>query len=109
MLLLGQNQSNLDKDLGSLTLSETTVLEHVVKSNQKRERLLHEEQVLSSAIEHKEPTEAVRAYRTVCHGRLERKLHEAKQIALRRSGARGIKSRQVLNHLEEELKQSEQK
>jgi hypothetical protein len=102
--------SNVEDDLGSLKLTDLNVLQHVVRSDRKRERLLHEERVLSSAIENvQEPTAAVVAYRKVCHERLEQRTHEARQIALRRSGARGAKARKTLIQLEAELKESEEK
>lgn len=110
MLLLGQTQPNLEDDLGALKVTDLTVLQHVIKSDRKRERLLHEERILSSAIENvKEPTAAVSAYRKVCHERLEQRTHEARQIAVRRSGARGAKARKTLIQLEAELKESEEK
>ena len=110
MLLLGQTLSNLEDELNELKLNDMTVLQHVLKSDRKRERLLYEERVLSSAVENvKEPTAAVHAYRRVCHQRLERRTHEARQIALRRSGARGAKARKTLLQLEAELKESEAK
>jgi hypothetical protein len=110
ILLLGQTQSNLEDDLGALKLTDLTVLQHVIKSDRKRERLLLEERILSSAIDNvKEPTAAVLAYRKVCHQRLEQRTHEARQIALRRSGARGAKARKILIQLEAELKESEEK
>ena len=106
ILLLGQTQSNLEDDLGELKLTDLTVLQHVIKSDHRRERLLHEERTLSAAIENaKEPTAAIVAYRKVCHGRLEQRTQEARQIALRRSGARGAKARKVLIQLEAELKE----
>ena len=81
----------------------------MVNSDKHRERLLHEERILSMAIENtKDPTAAVHAYRKVCHERLERRVHEARQIELRRSGARGAKARKILLQLEAELKQSEE-
>lgn len=110
VLLLGQTQSNLENDLGGLKLTDLTVLQHVIKSDRKRERLLQEERMLSSAIENvKVPTAAVVAYRKVCHERLEQRTHEARQIALRRSGARGAKARKTLLQLEAEVKESEER
>jgi hypothetical protein len=107
VLLLGQTQSNLEDGVGELKLTDLTVLQHVVKSDRKRERLLHEERLLSAAIENvKEPTAAVLACRKVSHERLEQRTHEARQIALRRSGARGAKARKTLIQLEAELKES---
>lgn len=108
MLLLGQTESNVEDELGELKLSDIKVLEHVIKSDKKRERLLHEEQILSTAIENvRIPTAPVHAYRRICHERLEQRTEDARQIALRRSGARGAKARKTLIQLEEELKESE--
>lgn len=107
MLLLGQTQPSLEDGVENLRLSDLTVLQHVIKSDRRRERLLHEERVLSTAIENvKEPTAAVLAYRQMNHERLEQRTHEARQIALRRSGARGAKAKKELLRLEAELKES---
>lgn len=107
VLLLGQTQSTLEYDVGTLNLSETTVLDYVVRSDRKREILLAEERELSTAIDtFQKPTAAVLAYRKVSHERLERRAQEARQIALRRSGARGMKARKTLIALEDELKDS---
>ena len=109
-MLLGQTQSNLEDDLGDLKLNDLTVLQHVIKSDRKRERLLNEERLLSAAIDNtKDSTAAVMAYREVCHERLEQRTHVAKQIALRRSGARGAKAKKALLELEAEMKESEAK
>lgn len=86
------------------------MLQRVIKSDHERERLAQEERHLSSAIDNvKEPTAAVVAYRKVRHERLEQRTHEARQIVLRRSGARGAKARKTLIQLEAELKDSETK
>lgn len=107
VLLLGQTQSTLEDDVGNLNLSEMTVLEYVVRSDRKREILLKEERELSTAIDTSQrPTAAVLAYRKVSHERLERRTSEARQIGLRRSGARGIKARKTLIALEDEVKMS---
>ena len=66
--------------------------------------------MLSSAIENvREPTAAIEAYRQISHQRLEHRTHEARQIALRRSGARGVKARKTLLDLEAEVKSSEER
>ena len=102
--------SNVEDDLSQLNLTDITVLQHVVKSDRKRERLLYEEKTLSSAIENvREPTAAVHAYRRICHQRLEQQTYEARQIVLRRSGARGARARKILLDLEAEVKQSEER
>ena len=109
-MLLGQTQSHLEDDLNGLTISEKTVLQHVVQSDKKREQLLREERTLSAAIERtKDPTAAVLAYRQVCHERLDARTFEARRINLRRSGARGAQSRKVLLALEAEVKGSEER
>lgn len=95
----------------SLELKEdTTVLQHVVKSDKQREQLLREERLLSSGIENTtDPTAVVQAYRQVLHERLERQTHGARQIALRRSGARGAKAKKVLVQCEADLKDSDER
>jgi ATP-binding cassette subfamily F protein 3 len=45
----------------------------------------------------------VKAYRKVSHERLEHRLAEIRQIALRRSGARGAKAKKELIKTEEEF------
>ena len=110
VLLLGQTQSNLEDDVAHLSLSKETVLQYVVRSDKKRERLLHEERILSTAVDNSnDPMAAVQAYRKVRHERLKQRTDEARQLALRRSGARGAKARKTLIQLEAELKESETK
>ena len=110
VLLLGQTQFNLEEDLGEFRIFDVTVLQNVIKSDKERERFLHEERTLCAALENAgEPTAAVRAYRQIGYERLEHRTHKAKQIALRRSGARGAKARKTLIQLEAELKESEMK
>ena len=71
---------------------------------------MQEERVLSSAVENSnDPTAVVYAYRKVRHERLERETHEARQIQLRRSGARGANARKTLLQMEEAVKESEAK
>lgn len=86
---------------------DQTVLQYVIKSDKKRERLLQEERVLSAALENvKDPTSIVHAYLRIRHERLEDQVSQARQIQLRRSDARGAKARKTLLQLEEELKDS---
>lgn len=107
MLLLGQTVSNLQEDFEDLKLVDQTILQYVIKSDKKRERLLQEESVLSTALENvKNPTSIVYAYGRIRHERLEDQMSQARQIQLRRSGARGAKARKTLLQLEEELKDS---
>lgn len=86
------------------------VIDFVVRSDAKREDLLKEERVLSSAIEDvSNPNAVVLAFRKVEHDRLVGRMEEARRIATRRSGARGMKARKVLIGLEEEVGRSEQR
>src|ERR1700742_2130951 len=117
ILLLGQTRElGVDEQVGGLSVQEETVLEHVIRSNHVRERYLKESQskslsfpkilscgcltvplVLSTALDgHANPSKPIKALRTVRHERLLRKLDEAHQTALRRSGARGLKARKAL-------------
>lgn len=110
ILLLGQTESTLEDELNGLRLSDVNVLKYVVRSDRDRERLLAEERTLSTALEDvAKPMAIVFAYRQVSHQRLERQTEEARRIALRRSGARGIKARKVLLDMEDQMKQSEAK
>lgn len=110
MLLLGQTHTDFEDDGVELDAEEETVLDYVVRSNRKRGILLREAEVLSCALEiGSDPLAAVRAYREVSHWRLERKVENARQVAERRSGARGKDARKVLLRLEEELVVSELK
>lgn len=105
VLLLGQTQSNVEDELD---ISDLTVLDYVVRSDAQRERHLHEAKALASGLESAvDPTAPVRAYRQIQHERLERKVHVIRQLALRRSGARGRRTRDEQLKLEEELKLSE--
>ena len=108
VLLLGQTQSNVEDELEKLDLSQVTVLNYVIRSDQQRERLLHESKILSGALESTtDPTAPVNAYRQLQHERLEHRVHVIRQLALRRSGARGRKTRDEQLKLEEEMKSSE--
>lgn len=96
--------------MAELKIADRTVLQYVIKSDRKRERLLHEERILSAGLENdRNPTAIIQAHRRIYHERLERRTHEARQTQLRRSGARGADARKVLLKLEEELKESEMK
>ncbi|KAF7964936.1 hypothetical protein HWV62_1615 [Athelia sp. TMB] len=107
ILLLGQTKivtASLDDRLGGLHLvSETeSVLQHVIRSDAARERALREVTDLSAAIENtNDPLAVVRAVRKLRLHRLERQLAEVREIAARRSGARGAQSRKDLIASEE--------
>lgn len=107
VLLLGQTQTNVDDELASLSLEDITVLQHVVRSDKKRERHLHEEKLLSTAIDNAaDPTVTVQAFRKVDFERREQEMHDARQIALRRSGARGAKAKKILLQREAEVEEA---
>ncbi|WPG99768.1 putative AAA+ ATPase domain, ABC transporter, P-loop containing nucleoside triphosphate hydrolase [Acrodontium crateriforme] len=108
VLLLGQTRVELEDEVAALSLSEQTVLQFVLKSDTKRERLLHEAALLSAALDGKDGAFApVKVWRLLKHQRLEAEVAEASMIATKRSGARGMKARKVLIKLEEDLKESE--
>lgn len=88
----------------ALDIDDLSVLDYVVRSDEKRENLLREAEVLEKALEEKEGLAAVRALRKVELERLRKKVEETRQIAERRSGARGKDTRKVLIQQEEELK-----
>lgn len=113
VLLLGQTQASpaLEDGLSSLALEDLSVLEYVVRSDELRERLIRESRLLEAALEasSSETVAAVRALRKVEFQRLSKRLDEWRQIAERRSGARGKESRKVLIALEEEIKVAEER
>ncbi|KAG9284858.1 hypothetical protein G9A89_003781 [Geosiphon pyriformis] len=76
---------------------QDTVVNIVLRANKERTRLLHEKQLLSSAIENDGTEEKIsRIVRQVQLERLERELENARQIAIKRSGRRGVEARQEL-------------
>ncbi|KAF2859592.1 ABC transporter ATP-binding protein uup-1 [Piedraia hortae CBS 480.64] len=85
---------------------DESVLEHVIRSDKNRERLLSEVSRLSAAIDSNDPSTISLILRQLNHEQLERELDEARRIAARRSGARGAKSRKQLIKAEEELAKS---
>ncbi|KAG6851261.1 hypothetical protein H0H93_011697 [Arthromyces matolae] len=109
MLLLGQtnfvnSNTTLDEGLAALHFNGGTVLEHVVRSDVKRERALAEATSLSVALENsKDSLAIVSAIRKLKHERLARAHDEMAKIAARRSGARGAKARKDLIAAEEKV------
>ena len=90
-----------EDELAELNLDDVTVLQYVIRSDAKREQLLRESRILSNAFEAtKDPNAPVRACRQLSHERLERELEQLRQVAIRRSGARGAKTRIALNELD---------
>ncbi|QDS72049.1 hypothetical protein FKW77_002532 [Venturia effusa] len=108
ILLLGQTRElSLEEKIGGVSVRDETVLEHVVRSDAARESLVKEAEVLSKAVEnHVDSTATVKAYRQVAHQRLQKQLDEWRQIATRRSGARGKDARKELIIMEEEFAES---
>lgn len=99
VLLLGQVQD--DEDYGS---SNETVLEHVLRSDKQRERLIHEANRLTMAMDNVADANAMlKVYRELTCERLERDVSEARHRASRTSGVRGLGARKALTKLEEEL------
>jgi ATP-binding cassette subfamily F protein 3 len=104
ILLLGQTRElTLEEKVGGLAVQDETVLRHVLRSDTVKERYLQEASTLSSGLESQnDSTAAVKSYRQVKFERIDFRLNEARVIAERRSGARGLKARQELNAVEEE-------
>lgn len=111
ILLLGQTRElSLEEKIGGVSIREETVLDHVVRSDAVRENLVKEEEVLSKAVESQgDPTAPVKAYRQIGHQRLQKQLEEWRQIATRRSGARGKDARKELIVMEERFFESRER
>lgn len=108
--LLGQTETTLEDDMEHIALEEETVLQSVVRSDKRRERLLHEAKILSSGLDTTaDATAAARAYRQIIHERLHDELARTRQIAARRSGARGAKTKVTLIKAEEAVAVSERR
>ena len=124
ILLLGQSSlvvnNDIVSDVAKMQIKECTVLEHVVHSDARQELALQEANCacfhlgrlcplfishappgLSNALDNVDDAlVVVRTVRQLKHQRLLRKLAEMKEIASRRSGARGNKARKDLISLE---------
>ncbi|KAF2097742.1 ABC transporter ATP-binding protein uup-1 [Rhizodiscina lignyota] len=117
ILLLGQTtiSASVEEDMSNLGIRDETVLQHVVRSDKKRERYMREASLLSSALESTtDPTKPVTAFRRITHERLELKMEESSRRAdrissSRRDGARGLKARKALVAAEGELEASQEK
>lgn len=96
-----------DEDDGSSTSSSPieTVLEHVLRSDKQRERLLYEAGRLTAAMDNiDDSTALLMVYRQLRCERLQRDVDEAKRGASKTSGVRGLGARKALTILEEELR-----
>ncbi|KAI9890440.1 MAG: hypothetical protein M1814_003924 [Vezdaea aestivalis] len=107
VLLLGQTKI---ESIGTEAILEKgisaplTVLEHVIKSDAKVEKLRQEAETLSSALEQlTDPITIVKRLRAVKLGRTLDDLEALKLSASRRSGARGLKARKAVNDMEASL------
>jgi ATP-binding cassette subfamily F protein 3 len=104
ILLLGQVQEDVTEDFSEPFSANETVLEHVLRSDKKRERFLYEASRLSTAMDNVEdPAALLKVYRQLKRERLQRGVDEAKQRAAKTSGVRGSGARKALTALEEEL------
>ena len=97
--MLGQTRvdaSDTDEPGAGDAMSKT-VLEHVVTSNRTRERALRQSKMLSMALEtDSASTEVAKTIRQLELENLNKELAQARSLAERRSGARGLKARQAL-------------
>ena len=97
-------QENEDKDSFAPSSPDETVLEHVLRSDKQRRRLLYEASMLSVAMDNAEdPSALLKVYRRVKHERLQHDVEEARQRASRTSGVRGLGARKALTALEQEF------
>lgn len=100
----------MSEELSSLSVEDTTVLQHVIRSDKRRDRLAREAEILSNALEaSNDPLRVVKAFRQVSHERHERKTEEVRRLATRRSGARGWNSRKEQIASEESLRASQER
>ena len=113
VLLLGQTRitSDLDADEPDNEAQTKTVLQHVIRSDAKREKTLKESRKLATVLEGKNfsPDAISQVVREVQLEHCEQDLKEAQLIAARRSGARGAKARQVLIENEKAVKSAKQR
>ena len=134
ILLLGQMVASATEEEEEGEEATETVFQHVIRCDAAREQALKDAAcmvpttcqvavamyeltrsadellVLSAALEASssaDPYSAAKVVRRLKHERRIRELEEAKKIAARRSGARGLKARRELRQLEEELALSE--
>ncbi|KAH8920941.1 P-loop containing nucleoside triphosphate hydrolase protein [Atractiella rhizophila] len=113
ILLLGQTIITSDVYDDSLAVSiegkeeEVSVLQHVVQSDRRREKLLRELNLLEKPLESQDTLAALRAYRQFKLEKARLRLLELKLVASKRSGARGAKARKALLDGEQALKDSE--
>jgi ATP-binding cassette subfamily F protein 3 len=104
ILLLGQVQEDEDEGPSTPSSPNETVLEHVLRSDKQRERLLYEASRLTAAMDNiDDSTALLKVYRQLKRDQLQRDVNEAKRRASKTSGVRGLGARKALTSLEEEL------
>ncbi|KAL2415621.1 ABC transporter F family member 3 [Exophiala dermatitidis] len=104
-LLLGQTRVSSDalSDPIGVETPAQTILEHVTRSDHKRERL-------TVALEDKaDSNKLVKTVQSLQVEQAKQELAEAQLIAARRSGARGLKARQLLIEKEKALEKAEKR
>jgi ATP-binding cassette subfamily F protein 3 len=98
-------QEDEDDDSSTSSSPNETVLEHVLRSDKQRERLLYEAGRLTAAMDNiDDSTALLMVYRQLRCERLQRDVDEAKRGASKTSGVRGLGARKALTILEEELR-----
>ncbi|KAJ9609184.1 hypothetical protein H2200_006956 [Cladophialophora chaetospira] len=110
LLLLGQTRVSSDAltDPVEAEDEDLTVLQHVTRSDKRRERALREANTLTAALEHKtDPAKIVSTVRLLQVEKAKQDLAKAQLVAARRSGARGAKARQVLIEKEKAVEEAE--
>ncbi|OQV05338.1 hypothetical protein CLAIMM_10097 [Cladophialophora immunda] len=114
LLLLGQMRVSSDavtESDGSESESDTTtVLEHVTRSDRRREQALKDANRLAAALEDKaHSSKIVTTVRSLQLEQAKQELAEARLVAARRSGARGLKARQMLIEREKEVEEAQKR
>ncbi|KAJ4517866.1 hypothetical protein HRR75_003085 [Exophiala dermatitidis] len=118
-LLLGQTRVSSDalSDPIGVETPAQTILEHVTRSDHKRERALKASKsmfqllaCLTAALEDKaDSNKLVKTVQSLQVEQAKQELAEAQLIAARRSGARGLKARQLLIEKEKALEKAEKR
>lgn len=113
ILLLGQTRitSDANEDDANSQLGTQNVLEHVTRSDAKREKVLRQAKKLAAVIEDKNAAASSisKAVREVELEYADEDLKESQLIAARRSGARGARARQELIEKEEAFEKAKQR
>ncbi|KAI9733666.1 MAG: hypothetical protein M1834_003268 [Cirrosporium novae-zelandiae] len=114
ILLLGQSRTEFRDDgegLGSASDNKNSemVLEYVVRSNKRRQSILREADLLSSALDNtKDSLAAIKVLRQLNYEQSQRDLFQRQQADSQRTGARGLRARQTLRKMEEQVENYKQ-